>query len=222
MLFRSAEFITQGGKLFNGVIQARRGQDNLIRISVTESVDAVPVHPQPSKESAAGVQDPKNYLFNQLILPVATIGPDYRFEEVNDAFCELSGYSKTELKAIKFIHLLHEEDQQRESKILSNLFSGKIPFNRSEKRILRKDRRLVWVNMSSSLIRDEKGFPQFVVSMIENISQQKRYERSLINDKMKLSTVVDSADLYVVNVDRNHSILFINEKLKGEIGRAHV
>ncbi len=208
------EFISQGGKVFTGVLNARKGKDNLIRVSVSETTDSIPFHSPPAVEKESSQKEAENYLLSQAILPVATLGPDYKFEEANDAFCELSGYTKSELNAIKFIHLLHKDDQQKEKSILSNLFSGKIPFNRSEKRLLKKDRRMVWVSMSSSLIRDDKGFPRFVVSMIENISQQKRYERSLINDKINLSSVVDSADLYVVNVDRNHSILFLNKKLK--------
>ncbi len=207
-------FISRDGKVFQGILNARKGQDNLIRISVTEVAESIsPPQVRESEKSSASVAK-GNHLFSQAILPVATIGKDYKFSEVNDAFCELSGYNNSELKAINFIHLVHPADQQREKNILSGLFSGKMPFNRSEKRIIKKDGRMVWVSMTSSLFRDENGFPQFVLSMIENISQKKRYEKSLINDKLNLSAVIDSSDLYVVNVDAGHSILFINEKLK--------
>ncbi|MEO8086478.1 MAG: response regulator [Bacteroidota bacterium] len=210
-------FISQDGHTFAGILNARKGSDNLIRVSVSEPSATIPVSNVPLAESRPIAPVAPDYLFNQSILPVATLGPDYKFAEVNDAFCDLCGYTKSELKNIKFIHLVHPEDQAREKNILSNLFSGKIPINRSEKRILKKNSRIVWVSMSSSLIRDEKGFPQFIVSLIENISQKKRYEKTLINDKLNLSSVIDTADLFVVNVDRNHSILFLNEKLRSVI-----
>ncbi|CAN5488538.1 hypothetical protein BH11BAC1_BH11BAC1_24260 [soil metagenome] len=210
-------FVSQDGHTFTGILNARKGSDNLIRISVSEPSATIPVSSVPLAESRPLTPVAPDYLFNQSILPVATIGPDYKFAEVNEAFCELCGYTRSELKNIKFIHLVHPEDQAREKNILSNLFSGKIPINRSEKRILKKNNRIVWVSMSSSLIRDDKGFPQFIVSLIENISQKKRYEKTLINDKLNLSSVIDTADLFVVNVDRNHSILFLNEKLKSVI-----
>src|SRR4051812_47438265 len=68
--------------------------------------------------------------------------------------------------------------------------------------------------MNASAASDKNGFIQSVVAAFENVSQKKRYEKSLLNDKLNLSSVIDSADIFVVNVDRNHSILFLNEKLK--------
>jgi PAS domain S-box-containing protein len=211
-----ATFVSQSGNFFNGILTGRKGTDNLIRISVSEISNGEAVMPETSFEPPA-IQAEENNIFNQAVVPAAFIGTDYKFKEVNDAFCELSGYSRTELMNIKFIHLLHPADQQRDKNILSGLFSGKIPVNRSEKRVLKKDSRIVWVSTSSSLIRDQKGFPKSVMILVNNISQLKRYERSLINDKVNLSSAIDNADLYMATIDRNHSILFLNEKLKSVV-----
>ncbi len=207
-------FISQSGKLFIGILNARKGSDNLIRISVSEISVGDEAEQKKIIKKETGERELDSYLISQSILPVACIGLDYKFTEVNHAFSELCGYSKAELKNMRLINLIHPSDQQKEKSILSNLFSGKIPVNRSEKRILNRNSRIIWVNMSSSLMRDENNFPHYVVLMIENITKQKRHERTLIKDKLNLSSILDKADLSVVSIDRNHTILFLNEKLK--------
>ena len=209
-----ASLISQSGKVFEGILTARKGTDQFMRVSISEIATDARVREEKKIRKEIPVKESGGDLFSQTVLPAASISPGYQFIEVNEAFCELTGYSRSELLAMKFIHLVHAGDQQKEKNILSSLFSGRMPVNRSEKRILRKNSRIVWIHVSSSLVRDEKGFPEKVILMIENISQQKRYERSLINDKLNLSSVIDNADLFVVSVDRHHTILFLNEKLK--------
>lgn len=72
---------------------------------------------------------------------------------------------------------------------------------------------MIWVNETASLSRDEKGRPQFVITMVENITQRKRVERSMADSKNKLSALVENAEYSILSVDKHHTILLINSKL---------
>jgi light-regulated signal transduction histidine kinase (bacteriophytochrome) len=48
-----------------------------------------------------------------------------------------------------------------------------------EKRYVRKDGSLVWVNMTSSLMRAPDGVPEYFITVVEDISQRKQAEEAL-------------------------------------------
>jgi len=207
-----SDFISQKGKIFSGVIHAKQTlQQGIIQLTLFEiEKDKTRITETPSSFSTS----PSLPFSDSPLLPVASIGLDYRFIKTSAAFCELTDFSQQELKNIKLPDLIHSDDKESVKQILSNLFSKRIPFNRSEKRLIKKSQQAIWVRISSTLQRDKNGFAQFVTLVMENISKQKRYERTLITDKTNLASVIDNSDSYIFAVDQNHTILFLSEKLK--------
>jgi PAS domain S-box-containing protein len=214
-----ADFIGQKGKTFKGLIKSLRPDKDevILHLEITELPQQI-IEEKKTESSFESVPEvsKETALFSIVdsILPVASIGLDYRFVKASDSFCELTGYSELELKNIKLTDIIHPEDKDTEKKILSNLFRGSIPASRKEKRIIRKNNQVIWVTASSTILKDENGYPQFVMTVMENIHRQKRQERSLIKDKLNLSSVLDNADIYAITVDRNHTIIYINEPFK--------
>ena len=50
----------------------------------------------------------------------------------------------------------------------------------TERRYIRKDGRLVWVNLTASVVRAEDGKPQFAIYMMEDITEKKRTQAALL------------------------------------------
>jgi len=103
-----------------------------------------------------------------------------RFLWVNRRFCEITGYAPDELRTLTFREITHPDDLERELQEYQNVLQGKAVAYTQEKRYVRKDRSLVWVNISVSLVRDEAGVPKRFIGVVEDITYRKRMEEELL------------------------------------------
>jgi PAS domain S-box-containing protein len=117
--------------------------------------------------------------FDQAPIGAAIVTLDYRFERVNDALCHMTGYSKEELTSMSFIDITHPEDLESDLEDARRLGAGQIEQYEMEKRYIRKDGKIVWVNLHARLIRDRNGEPLYFLPMIDDISKRKRAEAEL-------------------------------------------
>ena len=108
---------------------------------------------------------------------MALVKPDGRFMEVNDALCTLLGYQAQDLLANDFQSITHEEDLERDIGLVNQALSGQIATYRVEKRYYHKSGRVVWALLSVSLVRDVNGNPDYFVSQIQDITDQREAER---------------------------------------------
>ena len=73
----------------------------------------------------------------------AFIGADRRFLLVNDRYCEMTGYSRSELMRLRPDDLTHTDDLARDLEFAGALFRGEIK-GTIEKRYVRKDGGEIW------------------------------------------------------------------------------
>lgn len=116
-------------------------------------------------------------VFNSPAVGVAVLKPDGRFIEFNDAFGELCGYQPDELRSLDSLALTHPDDRAAMSALLADLLNGSRSDFVIEKRYVRKDGTVIWVQNSVSLTHDEAGQPLHLVKLIHNISERKVAER---------------------------------------------
>ena len=69
-----------------------------------------------------------------------------------------------------------------------------------EKRYLRKDRSLVWADVSVSLQRDAAGLPAYAIAMVQDISERKRLEGELRQAKEGAEAANRAKDEFLANV----------------------
>jgi PAS domain S-box-containing protein len=95
---------------------------------------------------------------------------------VNTKMCEISGYSAGELLQMRVPDLTHAEDRQRDWEAFERVVRGEAPNYRLEKRYVRKDGSVVWVNVNMTVLRDAAGQPARTIATIEDITERKRSE----------------------------------------------
>lgn len=105
--------------------------------------------------------------------------PNQAFLMVNRPLCRLTGYSVDGLLARSFQQLTHPEDRQTLLELKECLLRGSKTRSKSELRLLHADGRVIWVAISSSLVRDSDGNPLYFISQIEDISEHKEAEEVL-------------------------------------------
>ena len=136
--------------------------------------------------SAAQAEATKRFAatFEQAAVGIAHVAPDGRFLLVNDRFCEIAGWTREELIHGGFQQITHADDLQADLDFLAALSAGTIDHYSMEKRYVRKEGDLVWINLTVSLVRRGDGTPEFFVSVIEDISARKAAEEAALQDAL--------------------------------------
>jgi PAS domain S-box-containing protein len=112
---------------------------------------------------------------------IAEVDPTGRFIRANARFLELSGYTADELPDLTLSTITHPDDVAADVERFEALVGGKIETYQLEKRFIRKDRSLLWVAISASMVRDEDGRALYGIRVVQDISDLKRAE-----DRQKL------------------------------------
>ena len=105
--------------------------------------------------------------------------PALRFTRVNQKFCEIVGYSGEELLARTYMDLTHPQDRHRDMKALARVLRGKTDSWSIEKRCVRKDGSVVWVEINGAVLRDEDGRAVRVMAMFSDLTARKQAEKIL-------------------------------------------
>jgi diguanylate cyclase (GGDEF)-like protein/PAS domain S-box-containing protein len=117
--------------------------------------------------------------FTDSPVAMALVSPDLKLAQVNRAFSELTGYGARELSEMTFADITHPADVSLDVDLAERIFKGQLPRYEIEKRYITKNRRLVWVNLTASVIRDAEGAPLYGISVIQNITERRRFEEQL-------------------------------------------
>ncbi|CAH2603727.1 Histidine kinase [Rhodovastum atsumiense] len=129
--------------------------------------------------------------FEQAAVGMAHVGPDGAWLRVNDRLCAITGYARDELLARTFQDITHPDDLDADLAQVDALLAGNITTYAMEKRYLRKDGDVVWVNLTVSLLRASGGEPDRFISVIEDISGRKRMEAALQVSEARLRAVLE-------------------------------
>lgn len=102
-----------------------------------------------------------------------------RLLRVNAKFCEMTGYSEAELLGMTFYELNHPDESARDRVTMEKLVSGKESVLHRHKRYVRKDGRVIWVEVNAVMIRDSLGQPLRTAAVIQDITESKEADIAL-------------------------------------------
>ena len=126
------------------------------------------------QRTAAALLDSQQRLRN--ILDHAPIGVAYtdtegRIREANPKLREMLGAEGGRLVASRMAKLLHPEDRPAEAEARRRLLAGDVPMARWRLRCLAADRRMLWAQVSVSVLRDPQGNARRMVWVVEDITE---------------------------------------------------
>jgi diguanylate cyclase (GGDEF)-like protein/PAS domain S-box-containing protein len=118
---------------------------------------------------------------------MAVVSPDGRWLQVNDSLCEIVGYSTDELLRLGFQAITHPDDLGAGPELMRPLLAGERSRTQVEKRYIHRDGSIVWVRVSTSLVRDAEGEPLHYISHIADITEAKATQRALEDERRLLA-----------------------------------
>jgi PAS domain S-box-containing protein len=112
--------------------------------------------------------------------------PDGRYSYANPAFCAMVGYTADELRGLRWQDLTHPDDIALDHHLAADLLAGLIPHFTVEKRYLRKDGGVVWVNLFGTFVRGPDGRPVHGVGIAIDVTERRRAEQALAEANARL------------------------------------
>jgi PAS domain S-box-containing protein len=115
--------------------------------------------------------------YENVLVGIAEVDAEGRFLRVNEAFSSIAGYTRDELATRTFHDLTHPDDTQADRLSFARQCIGEIDRYESEKRYVRKDGSIVWVQVISSTVGAAEGGFGHGVRVILDITDRKDSER---------------------------------------------
>lgn len=110
---------------------------------------------------------------------MATISIEGKFIRVNETLARVLGYDQSELEETSIQDITYPADINADEMQIHELKAGKISHYKCEKRFIRKNGEVIWVQLTSSAVRSNLRSPLYYVAQIEDISERKIYQESV-------------------------------------------
>lgn len=133
--------------------------------------------------------------FEQAAVGIAHVSPTGHFTRLNQQFCIILNYSHAELITLAFPDITHPDDLQVDVDQLNRLLAGKDNTYSVEKRYIRKNGTIVWINLTVALVRDHAGEPDYFIAVIKDIS-----DRKAVQERLRLALMAANQGIYDLNL----------------------
>jgi diguanylate cyclase (GGDEF)-like protein/PAS domain S-box-containing protein len=111
-------------------------------------------------------------VFAGAVIGIAIADIEGKIIDVNQTTCDMLGYTPEEFRKRTVDQFIHPDDAPGVRDAYHDLRRGDREHLRLEKPYYSKDGQEVWTDLVVSLIRDQDGQPQYVVAMIEDITER--------------------------------------------------
>ena len=163
--------------------------------------------------------------FERAMVGMAATSPDKGWIEVNDALCDMLGYSREELVVMTWAQLTHEDDLAMNEALFSRVLNGEIDEYEMDKRFIRKSGEVVYVHLAVRAVRKAGGELEYTVAIVENVTARRRVEsrEKLRNRALELlargAPLREIMELVVHGVEAENPAMLCSILLLDEQGR---
>lgn len=143
------------------------------------------------------------------LIGMAVLSPEGAVLEGNDQLSEILGYSLDELKNMsldELDELVHPEDRPSAAKRWNRVLAGETDGYKYEERFIRKDGKIIYVNISTKCAHEAGGSVDFFIMLIQDITQRKEAEEEL---RLMSKVFKDASDPIIIE-DLDGRIIDLN------------
>ena len=128
---------------------------------------------------------------------IAHVDLDGRFLRANRSLCEMFGYPESELIGRSVKEISHPDDRDVTDDQRDRVRAGELESAHFEKRYLRGDGGVVWVDLAIALVRSPGGEPLYEIAIFDDITERKHAERALRQSEERFRSLTQlSSDWY--------------------------
>jgi diguanylate cyclase (GGDEF)-like protein/PAS domain S-box-containing protein len=117
--------------------------------------------------------------FDDAGIGMAIVSLEGRLLRANRALSELTGYPQDQLVGMALADISHPDDLPRDLRALHEMVTGARDRYQTENRYYHADGHVIWVSLSSTIVRDADGRPSYLLSQMQDVSERKEAEARL-------------------------------------------
>jgi len=164
--------------------------------------------------------------FDQAPVGIASYRLDGRYFRVNQRLSRILGYTEEELLKTDVWQITHPLDLDMSRECVRQLYSGQNQACFLEKRYLKKDGRIVWANVTISVLKDENEKPKNLIAVVEDITERRRAAKEKkrleerLNEAQKLEAlgtlaggIAHDFNNLLMSIQGNISLLLLSPQL---------
>lgn len=130
--------------------------------------------------------------------------------QINQAFCDMLGYSPEQLYLKHWKEITHPDDVEESQNLVQSLLEGKFERTQFEKRYIHKNGNIIWADVITALKKNSENQPEYFISSIQNITEKKRAEKMLQDEKDSMKTILDLVGNPLFVKDNDHRVIRAN------------
>lgn len=123
------------------------------------------------------------------------VGLDGRLLKVPPTYCDMLGYTETELLSLTLQDITHPDDIETDAAQRERVVRGEIKSFDLEKRYIGKSGAIVWVYVNRSAVLDAEGRPLYFLTYLRDITEHKRDETLRAAQSVTLQLLAEGAPL---------------------------
>lgn len=109
--------------------------------------------------------------------------------KVNEAMCQMFGYSHQELEQMNINSITYPDDLETSPTFIKSAMAGETNRANFDKRYIHKQGQIIWGHVSTSLVRDAQGEPMYFISHVQDVTAQKQAEAALRESEERYHTL---------------------------------
>jgi diguanylate cyclase (GGDEF)-like protein/PAS domain S-box-containing protein len=148
----------------------------------------------------------------------ALVSPEGRWLSVNPALCDIVGYTETELLSTDMQAITHPDDLDTDRVQVTHMLARRIDTSQVNKRFVRKDGRVVWTQLSGSLVWQQNGKAAYVICQIQDITDRIRAQEALRISEERFRSIAEATQEWIWEIDSHGTYTFSSPAVEVILG----
>ncbi len=179
-------FIRKNGTTMHGKIYMSRIVDETGKVRNIATLDDISEKVK-SKTKIRRNLELMEKLVDKSPLGVVCFKPDGKMLTVNQKFCQIFGYTESELTGSYYFLMTHPDDRERETQIIQRIINLQSDTHINfDKKCIRKNGEEIYARMSLSFVKDVSSDKSYLLAMVKDITEGVATKRSLKENAKEL------------------------------------
>ncbi len=157
--------------------------------------------------------------FDGATVGMALIDVTGRFLRVNRALREIVGRGEAELLTLAYNDITHPDDLPSTQQFTRELLGGNIATAVFEKRYIHRDGQTLWVQISTTLLRDEDGRPLYFITQFQDVTKRRLAEDALKESEARFEAFAAHNPALSFIKDEDGRYVYANARVTAPFGR---
>ncbi|MEW6494610.1 MAG: PAS domain S-box protein, partial [Cyanobacteriota bacterium] len=157
-------------------------------------------------------------IFEQAAVGIVLTTTSGEILRVNQHYCEITGYTQSELLSRPFQEITHPDDLEQNLDYLHQVMTGQLSTYSMEKRYIRKDGNWRWVQVTVSVVHDSANGQNYALGVVKDIHDRKQTQEALREANQTLQALIQASPLAIVALEPDGQVKTWNEAAEEMFG----